>query len=73
MHIKLNDIFLTMQQQLDTPRAVLDENLLIELVNRIRPIRLTLNCTYKIRIPDRNYKIGFIKKFEKLQFLPTKI
>ncbi|WP_180171250.1 site-specific recombinase [Acinetobacter sp. YH12023] len=37
MHIKLNDIFLTMQQQLDTPRAVLDENLLIELVNRIRP------------------------------------
>ena len=37
MHIKLHDLFSTMQQQLDTPRAVLDDNLLIELVNRIRP------------------------------------
>ncbi|MDM1485715.1 site-specific recombinase [Acinetobacter towneri] len=37
MHIKLNDLFNKMQEQLDTPKAVLDENLLIELVNRIRP------------------------------------
>lgn len=37
MHIKLNDLFRKMQEQLDTPKAVLDENLLIELVNRIRP------------------------------------
>ena len=38
MHIKLNDLFLTMQQQLEQPQAVLDEQLLIELINRIRPI-----------------------------------
>ena len=37
MHIKLNDLFLQMQHQLDTRQAVLDHNLLIELVNRIRP------------------------------------
>ncbi|WP_446892903.1 site-specific recombinase [Acinetobacter sp. NS4_7] len=37
MHIKFNDLFRKMQEQLDTPKAVLDENLLIELVNRIRP------------------------------------
>lgn len=38
MHIKLNDLFLTMQQQLEQPQAVLDEQLLIALINRIRPI-----------------------------------
>ncbi len=37
MHIKFSDIFHTMQQQLEQPRAALDEQLLIELVNRIRP------------------------------------
>ncbi|CAM4120674.1 site-specific recombinase [Acinetobacter pragensis] len=37
MHIKFNDLFLQMQQQLDSSQAVLDHNLLIELVNRIRP------------------------------------
>ena len=37
MHIKLNDLLRKMQEQLDTPKAVLDESLLIELVNRIRP------------------------------------
>ena len=37
MHIKFNDLFLKMQQQLDTPRAVLEDELLIELINRIRP------------------------------------
>ncbi len=38
MHIKFLDIFQGMQQQLEQPQAKLDENLLIELVNRIRPI-----------------------------------
>lgn len=38
MHIKFLDIFHGMQQQLEQPQAKLDENLLIELVNRIRPI-----------------------------------
>ncbi|RKG32802.1 site-specific recombinase [Acinetobacter tianfuensis] len=38
MHIKLNDLFLTMQQQLEQPQAALDEQLLIELINRIRPL-----------------------------------
>lgn len=37
MYIKLNDLFLKMQEQLDQNQAVLDDNLLIELVNRIRP------------------------------------
>ncbi|KGT48251.1 MULTISPECIES: site-specific recombinase [Acinetobacter] len=37
MHIQFSDIFQTMQQQLEQPQAALDENLLIELVNRIRP------------------------------------
>ncbi|ENX36055.1 site-specific recombinase [Acinetobacter courvalinii] len=37
MHLTLSDLFLKMQEQLDQPQAVLDENLLIELVNRIRP------------------------------------
>lgn len=38
MHIKFLDIFQSMQQQLEQPQAKLDENLLIELVNRIRPV-----------------------------------
>ena len=38
MHIKFLDIFQSMQQQLEQPQAKLDENLFIELVNRIRPI-----------------------------------
>jgi len=38
MHIKFLDIFQSMQQQLEQPQTKLDENLLIELVNRIRPI-----------------------------------
>lgn len=37
MTLHFSDLFSTMQQQLEQPRAVLDENLLIELVNRIRP------------------------------------
>ncbi|WP_347464158.1 site-specific recombinase [Acinetobacter thermotolerans] len=37
MHIQFSDIFQTMQQQLEQPQAALDKNLLIELVNRIRP------------------------------------
>ena len=37
MHIKLNDLFLEMQEQLDRNQAVLDDALLIELVNRILP------------------------------------
>ncbi|EPF91849.1 recombinase [Acinetobacter gyllenbergii] len=37
MHLTLSDLFLKMQEQLDQPQAVLDEQLLIELVNRIRP------------------------------------
>ena len=37
MHINFNDIFLKMQEQLEHHPAVPDENLLIELVNRIRP------------------------------------
>ena len=36
MHIKLNDLILNMQEQLDST-AVLDDALVIELVNRIRP------------------------------------
>ena len=37
MHIKLNDLFSKMQEQLDQNQAVLDDTLVIELVNRIRP------------------------------------
>ncbi|MGJ8756921.1 site-specific recombinase [Acinetobacter sp. HC8-3S] len=37
MHFNLTDLFLKMQEQLDQPKAVLDENLMIELVNRLRP------------------------------------
>ncbi|QHH94360.1 recombinase [Acinetobacter gyllenbergii] len=37
MHLTLSDLFLKMQEQLDQPQAVLDEQLLIELINRIRP------------------------------------
>ncbi|CAM4430963.1 hypothetical protein F901_00231 [Acinetobacter dispersus] len=37
MHLTLSDLFSNMQEQLDQPQAVLDENLLFELVNRIRP------------------------------------
>lgn len=37
MHLTLSDLFSNMQEQLDQPQAVLDKNLLIELVNRIRP------------------------------------
>ncbi|MEN5172957.1 site-specific recombinase [Acinetobacter higginsii] len=37
MHLTLSDLFLKMQEQLDQPQAILDEQLLIELVNRIRP------------------------------------
>ena len=37
MHINFNDLFLKMQEQLDT-HAVPDEHLVIELVNRIRPL-----------------------------------
>lgn len=37
MHINFNDLFVNMQEQLDQPRAVPDENLLIELVARLRP------------------------------------
>ncbi|MFZ0331760.1 MAG: site-specific recombinase [Acinetobacter bohemicus] len=41
MHINFNDLFLTMQEQLESHQAVLDDSLLIELVNRIRPIDST--------------------------------
>ena len=37
MHIKFQDLFLAMQEQLERKQAVLDEQLLIELVQRIRP------------------------------------
>lgn len=37
MHIKFNDIFLKMQEQLESPQAIPSEFLLIELINRIRP------------------------------------
>ncbi|MFV5405522.1 site-specific recombinase [Acinetobacter sp. 228] len=37
MHINFLDLFQNMQHQLEQPQAVLDENLLIELVERIRP------------------------------------
>ncbi len=37
MHINFNDLFATMQEQLDQSGAVPDENLLIELVARVRP------------------------------------
>ncbi|WP_284879139.1 site-specific recombinase [Acinetobacter variabilis] len=37
MHINFLDIFQSMQHQLEQPQAVLDENLLIQLVERIRP------------------------------------
>lgn len=37
MHIKFQDLFLAMQEQLEHKQAVLDEQLLIELVQRIRP------------------------------------
>ncbi len=37
MHINFSDLFLKIEKQLEDPRAVIDENLLIELVNVIRP------------------------------------
>lgn len=37
MHIKFNDIFLKMQEQLESHQAIPSEFLLIELINRIRP------------------------------------
>lgn len=37
MHLNLSDLFLKMQEQLDQTQTVLDENLIIELVNRLRP------------------------------------
>ena len=37
MHINFLDIFQSVQHQLEQPQAVLDENLLIQLVERIRP------------------------------------
>ncbi|SEL76871.1 site-specific recombinase [Acinetobacter sp. DSM 11652] len=37
MHINFNDLFKQMQEQLDHHQAAPDENILIELVNRIRP------------------------------------
>ena len=37
MYINFNDLFLSMQFQLEQPRAVLDDQLLIDLVDRIRP------------------------------------
>ena len=36
MHINFSDLF-KIEKQLEDPRAVIDENLLIELVNVIRP------------------------------------
>lgn len=38
MPIKFSDLFSDMQRQLEQPQVVLQEELLIELVNRIRPI-----------------------------------
>lgn len=37
MHINFLDLFQNMQHQLEQPQAVLDENLLIKLIERIRP------------------------------------
>lgn len=37
MHINFNDLFIKMQEQVDQVQSVPDENLLIELVARIRP------------------------------------
>ena len=37
MHLTLSDLFFKMQQQLEQNHAVLDEKLLIELVNQLRP------------------------------------
>jgi site-specific recombinase len=37
MHLTLSDLFLKMQEQLDQNQAVLDENIIIELINRLRP------------------------------------
>ena len=37
MHLALSDLFLKMQEQLDQNQAVLDENIIIELINRLRP------------------------------------
>lgn len=37
MHINFNDLFVKMQEQIDDIQSVPDENLLIELVARIRP------------------------------------
>ncbi|OTG68360.1 recombinase [Acinetobacter sp. ANC 4470] len=41
MHINFNDLFLTMQEQLESHQAVLADSLCIELVNRIRPMDST--------------------------------
>lgn len=51
MHINFNDLFLKMQEQLESHQAVLDDSLLIELVNRIRPDDSTnteeINCKFR--------------------------
>lgn len=41
MPINFNDLFLKMQEQLESNQAVLDDSLLIELVHRIRPSNAT--------------------------------
>jgi len=37
MHINFSDHFLKIQKQLENPQAVIDENILIDLVNALRP------------------------------------
>ncbi|WP_353171399.1 site-specific recombinase [Acinetobacter rudis] len=49
MHIHFNDLILSMQEQLENPSTVPDENLLIKLVQRIRPI----NCNDNKEIQEK--------------------
>ncbi|NUF11338.1 recombinase, partial [Acinetobacter oleivorans] len=37
MHVNFSEHFLKIEKQLEDPQAVIDENLLIELVNVVRP------------------------------------
>ncbi|MFE1633806.1 hypothetical protein ACFMJW_12825, partial [Acinetobacter baumannii] len=37
MHINFSEHFFKIQKQLENPQAVIDENILIDLVNALRP------------------------------------
>ena len=86
MHIKFNDLFSQMQQQLEQPQAVLNDQLLIELVERIRPtdayqideihykFQALIQAYSSLPMPHRPYKAlccGLFPNINKPVFMPT--